>query len=251
MVVLCLLAPLIAPFDPLQQDIAAALQGPSATHPLGTDELGRDVLSRLLYGGRVDLLVAVTAVLAPLAIGTLLGSLAGYFGGWVDTIIMRLADVVSAFPFYVLVIALVFIMGTGMWSVFVAITVVSWVPFTRLVRAEALRVRGMDFVDAAKTAGIGGPRILARHIVPNVTRSALTYAVTDASANILVIVTLSYFGLGLVPPDPDWGQMLAGGQQFLANGASHLIVFPALAIVLTSSALSLIGDGLTTGRKSR
>lgn len=250
MILLCVAAPLITHIDPNAQDIEQAIAGPSSTHILGTDALGRDVFSRLLYGGRTDLFVAVVAVIAPLLIGTAVGAICGYYGGWVDTVLMRIADIVSAFPFYVLVIALVFVIGNGMGSVFVAITVVSWVPYCRLVRAQALRIRKTDYIAACQMGGLGTARIIILHVIPNVLHQALTYAVSDASANIGVIVTLSYFGMGLVPPEPDWGQMLSDGQQYFASGNYYLIVFPALAIVITSFAFSLVGEGLNAERES-
>ena len=246
LLVLCYGAPLFTRQDPFAQDVSNALRGPYAAHILGTDALGRDVWSRLLYGGRLDMLVAVIAVIAPLVAGTVPGSVGGFFGGWIDTLIMRVADVISAFPFYVLAIALVFVIGNGMGSVFIAIGVVSWVPYCRLVRAAASKIRNMDYVAAAHMGGFGNTRIIVNHVVPNVLRQALTYAVTDASANIGVIVTLSYFGMGLVPPQPDWGQMLSDGQQYFISGNYQLIVFPAIAIVITSFAFSLIGEGLNS-----
>lgn len=241
---LCALAPYITSQDPLHIDAGNTFLASSWEHPFGTDELGRDVLARLLYGGRLDISIALLAVIAPLIVGAFMGALSGMRGGWVDVVIMRVADIISAFPFYVLVIALVFVLGTGMHSVFIAIGIVSWVPYCRLVRAETLRIREADYVLAARTGGVGGTRIIARHVLPNVMGEARTYAVSDAAANIHVIVTLSYFGLGLVPPAPDWGQMLASGQQFIGMGAYQLVLIPAIAIMITSFALSLIGDGL-------
>jgi peptide/nickel transport system permease protein len=238
------LAPLLTSFDPTATDPINALAAPSAAHPLGTDNLGRDILSRLLYGGRADLFVASIAVLIPFVAGTAIGIVCGYFGGWIDAIVMRIADIVSAFPFYVLVIALLFVLGPGPSSIFIAISLVSWVAYARIVRAETLVVRSKEFIEAGRVGGIGTARILARHVAPNVVTQAIVYSMSDIVLNIGVIVTLSYFGLGIVPPTPDWGGMMADGQQFLAGGFYSLTLIPAGAVVLTSFALSLTGDGL-------
>ena len=243
-VVTCLAAPLFTSFDPGHQDLRNAFQSPSAAHLLGTDNLGRDVLSRLLYGGRTDLYVATVAVLIPLAIGTVLGALTGYFGGLFDTIVMRIADIVSAFPFFVLVIALVFVLGNGEVSIYIAISVVSWVSYTRIVRAESMILKNRDFIDACKTGGLGSGRIILRHVLPNTATQAVVYAMSDIVLNINVIVTLSYFGFGIVPPTPDWGQMMSDGQQFLLSGHEALVLIPGLCVILTSLGLSFFGDGL-------
>ncbi|WP_127903882.1 ABC transporter permease [Solirhodobacter olei] len=243
-VMMAIFAPLLTRYSPIDQDFSATLQGPSWTHLLGTDNLGRDLWSRILYGGRIDLFLATVAVAAPLVIGTAVGALSGYFGGWFDVIVMRIADIVVAFPFYVLVISLVFIFGNGVGSIFAAISIVSWVAYARIVRAEALVIRSTDFMDALRVGGIGTVRIVFRHLVPNVVSQAIVYAMSDIVANIGVIVTLSYFGMGIVPPTPDWGSMMADGQPFFVGGYYGLMVIPALAVIVTSFGLSLIGDGL-------
>jgi peptide/nickel transport system permease protein len=243
-VLMAVFAPLLTRYSPTAQDFSATLQGPSWSHLLGTDNLGRDVWSRVLYGGRIDLFLATVAVAAPLVIGTVIGALSGYFGGWFDLIVMRIADIVVAFPFYVLVISLVFILGNGIGSIFAAISIVSWVAYARIVRAEALVIRSTDFMDALRVGGIGTGRIVFRHLVPNIVSQAIVYSMSDIVANIAVIVTLSYFGLGIVPPTPDWGSMMADGQPFFAGGYYGLMVMPALAVIITSFGLSLIGDGL-------
>lgn len=237
-------APLLTPYDPAQPDPAAALQPFSGTHPLGTDNLGRDVWSRLLYGARQDLAIATVAVLVPFVIGVIVGTVSGYVGGWLDAIVMRIADIVAAFPFYVLVITLVFVLGSGRTSIFIAISIVSWVAYARIVRAEALVLRDREFVQACRASGVSGIRIVFRHLIPNVITQAIVYAMSDIVMNIGVIVTLSYFGLGITPPTPDWGRMMSDGQQFLAGGYYSLTLVPAAATVLSSLGLSLLGDGL-------
>jgi peptide/nickel transport system permease protein len=236
-------APLLTSYNPDSQDLAATLSGPSAHHLLGTDQTGRDTWSRLLYGGRVDLEVAFIAVLFPFVLGTILGSLAGYFGGWVDLVIMRIVDIVVAFPFYVLIIALVFVLGTGERSIYIAITAVGWVSYARIVRGEILVAKRQEYVLAAQSGGLSNLRIMGRHLLPNVISQAIIYAMSDIVQDILAIVTLSYLGLGIQPPTPDWGSMIASGQNFLTTHW-QLTTIPGLAVVVTGLALSLIGDGL-------
>jgi peptide/nickel transport system permease protein len=236
-------APLLTSYNPDNQDLNAILSGPSAHHLLGTDQLGRDTWSRLLYGGRVDLQVAFLAVLFPFVLGTILGSLAGYFGGWVDLVIMRVVEIVVAFPFYVLVIALVFVLGTGERSIYIAITAIGWVSYARIVRGEILIAKRQEYVLAAQAGGLSNLRIMGRHLLPNVITQAIIYAMSDIVQDILAIVTLSYLGLGIQPPTPDWGTMIAAGQNFLTTHW-ELTTIPGLAVVVTGLALSLIGDGL-------
>jgi peptide/nickel transport system permease protein len=236
-------APLLTSYNPVTQDLGATLSGPSAHHLLGTDQLGRDTWSRLLYGGRVDLQVAFIAVLFPFVLGTILGSLAGYFGGWVDLVIMRIVDIVVAFPFYVLIIALVFVLGPGESSIYIAITVVGWVSDARIIRGEILVAKRQEYVLAAQSGGLSNLRIMGRHLLPNVITQAIIYAMSDIVQDILAIVTLSYLGLGIQPPTPDWGSMIANGQNFLTTHW-QLTTLPGLAVVITGLALSLIGDGL-------
>lgn len=237
-------APLLTRYQPAAQDLAHPLAGPGGAHLLGTDNLGRDIWSRLLYGARTDLSVTFVAVLTPFAAGTILGVVGGYFGGWFDTVVMRVADVVVAFPFYVLVIALVFALGSGTTSIYIAISIVSWVAYARIVRAEAMVLRRREFIDACRASGLGNARVITRHVLPNVVTQAIVYSMSDIVMNISVIVTLSFFGLGIVPPTPDWGQMMADGEQFLASGNYMLTAIPGLAAVVTSMGLSFLGDGL-------
>jgi peptide/nickel transport system permease protein len=240
---LALLAPVIAAHDPNQQNLSHTLAGPSSAHWLGTDELGRDVWSRLLYGARVDLKVAFLAVLFPFVLGTTLGCLAGYYGRFIDTIVMRLVDVVVAFPFYVLVIAMVFVLGPGARSIYIAITVVGWVSYARIIRGEVLVQKRQEYVLAARAAGFRDVRIIARHLLPNVITQAIVFAMSDIVLDILAIVTLGYLGLGIQPPTPDWGGMIADGQSFLTT-KWQLATFPGVAVVIAGLGLSLLGDGL-------
>ena len=240
---MAIFAPLITSYNPIAQNLNDTLQGPSAAHWLGTDELGRDIWTRLLYGGRVDLRVGFIAVLFPFCLGTILGSLAGYFGGWVELVIMRLVDVVVAFPFYVLLIALVFVLGPGERSIYIAITVVGWVSYARLVRAEILVAKRQEYVLAAQAGGLSNLRIMGRHLLPNVISQSIVYAMSDIVQDILAIVTLGYFGLGIPPPTAEWGSMINEGQQFLSTHW-ELTTIPGIAVVIVGLGLSLIGDGL-------
>jgi peptide/nickel transport system permease protein len=236
-------APLLTPYNPIGQDLSASLLGPSAHHLLGTDQLGRDVFTRMLYGLRTDLRIAFIAVLFPFILGTVLGSVAGYFGGWVDSVIMRVVDVVVAFPFYVLLIALVFVLGPGERSIYIAITLVGWVSYARIIRGEILVAKRQDYVQAARSGGLSSLRIMGRHLLPNVITQAIIYAMSDIVQDILAIVTLGYFGLGVPPPTPDLGSMINEGQNFLTTHW-ELTTFPGLAVVIVGLGLSLIGDGL-------
>ena len=241
---MCYGAPLLTSFDPDTQNLEQPLLGlGQAGHLLGTDQEGRDTWARLLYGGQVDLRVAVIAVIFPFILGTILGSLAGYFGGWVDAIIMRIIDIVVAFPFFVLVIALVFVLGTGEKSIYIAITAVGWVSYARITRGEITVAKRQEYVLAAQSGGLSSLRIIGRHLLPNVITQSIVYAMSDIVQDILAIVTLSYLGLGIQPPTPDWGTMISAGQNFLTT-QWQLTTIPGLAVVITGLALSLIGDGL-------
>jgi peptide/nickel transport system permease protein len=238
-----IIAPLITFYNPITQNLTDALQGPSAAHWLGTDQFGRDTWTRLIYGARVDLRVAFIAVLFPFVLGTVLGSIAGYFGGWFDLVIMRVVDVFVAFPFFVLLLALVFVLGPGERSIYIAITVVGWVSYARIVRAEILVAKRQEYVLAAQSGGLSNTRIMGRHLMPNVISQAIIYGMSDIVQDILAIVTLSYLGLGIPPPTAEWGSMITGGQNFLTTHW-ELTTFPGLAVIFVGLGLSLIGDGL-------
>ena len=240
---LALAAPLITSYNPITQNLNASLLPPSAHHLLGTDQLGRDTFTRLLYGLRLDLRIAFIAVLLPFLLGTVLGSLAGYFGGWADSIIMRLVDIVLAFPFYVLIIALVFVLGPGERSIYVAITAIGWVAYARIIRGEILVAKRQDYVTAARSGGLSNVRIMRRHLLPNVITQAFIYGMSDIVQDILAIVTLGYLGLGIPPPTADLGSMINDGQNFLSTHW-QLTTFPGLVVVVVGLGLSLTGDGL-------
>jgi peptide/nickel transport system permease protein len=242
-VLLAILAPLVTWHDASEQDLVNILAGSSWDHPLGTDDLGRDVWTRLVYGARTDLQIAFLAVVFPFVLGTVGGLIAGYYGSRADTLVNWLVSIVVAFPFYVLVIALVFALGPGTRNIYIAITLVGWVSYTRIVRGEVLVAKRQEYVLAAQAAGLSGRRILVRHLLPNVITQAVVFAMSDIVLVILAIVTLGYLGLGVQPPTPDWGRMIADGQGFLTTNW-QLSTVPGIAVVITALGLSLLADGL-------
>jgi peptide/nickel transport system permease protein len=248
-VLIALLAPLLAPFDPLEINPVDRLAAPSADHWLGTDELGRDVLSRMLYAARVDIPIGFLGALLPAILGTILGALAGYFGRWADTAIMRTADVVQAFPAYILVIVLVFAMGQGARSIIIAFTVLAWVIYARIIRSEVLRVKDLDYIHAARVAGLPRLRILGVHVFPNVLNQTLVYLPNDIVFATLGLAAFSFLGLGIPPPTPEWGAMIADGQPFIRTNW-WLATVPGLVIVGLGLGLSLVGEGLEEGLRA-
>jgi peptide/nickel transport system permease protein len=236
------LAPLLAPFDPNAQNLLTSFEPPSWHHLMGTDNLGRDVFSRVLYGGRVDFQIGLVTTYVPLATGMLIGAVAGYFGGWIDTVLMRLVDVVIAFPFLVLVIAILAILGPGLKGLYIAVLAVGWSIYARLTRGEMLVLREQQFILAAEALGFSRRRIILRHAMPNLLRPNLVFSMTDFVLNILLAASLSFLGLGVQPPRAEWGAMVADGQNYLLN-AWWITTLPGLVIVTVGVGLSLIGDG--------
>jgi len=244
LVLAAIAAPWLAPFDPLDQDLSAQLQGPSwHGHLLGTDSLGRDLLSRLIWGARIALEVAVLAAIPTAILGTALGLLAGYFGGVVDAVISRLVDVWTSFPPVLLSIILVALIGTGLTSVVVAIIVIDWTRFCRVVRAETLKQRHMDYIDAAVVAGLKPLAILAREIVPNVLPLVLVLLTLEMGIAVIVEAILSFVGLSISTDAPSWGGMIAEGRQ-VVHQAPWIMAAPLLALLATVLGLNLLGDGL-------
>ncbi len=230
--------------SPLQQNPAAILAPPSAEFPLGTDQLGRDLLSRVVSGMRVDLLIATTALIIPMILGGVLGAVSAWVGGWLESAVAVIADVVQAFPYYLLIIVLVFFLGAGVGSIFIAVGAIAWVSYMRIMRAQVQAEIGRDYTRAALGAGYSGSRVLVRHIFPNVYKQPLAFYVTDVVVVIISTATLSYFGLGIAPPTPELGAIIADGQQFIAE-RPLLSVAPGLAVVIIGAALSLLGNGLS------
>jgi peptide/nickel transport system permease protein len=238
-----LFAPALVPHDPLSQNLDKDLLAPSIEYPLGTDKLGRDILSRTIYGGRVSLLVGVTTVSLSLTIGLLLGSLSGYCGGWIDQLLMRLVDILMAFPGILLAIAFTAVLGPGLDHVILALCLIGWTGYARLVRAEILGLREREYVQAARALGCRPKRIIVRHLLPNLLPPLLIQATFGLAAAIVAEGSLSFLGLGVEPPTPSWGSMLNDGRQFLLV-APHLTTFPGLALMLTVLALNFVGDAL-------
>jgi len=233
----------VAPYDPLFQDGAARLLPPSMAHPFGTDNFGRDVLSRVIWGARVDLQMAVIGVVFPFLIGTAVGTIAGYFGGWIDTVLMRVIDVVLAFPFLVLMLSIISILGPGLASFYIAMALVGWVSYARLVRAQILVLKTQDFSVAAASLGFSRRRIMFRHLLPNALAGSLVFVMSDAVLVLLNGAAISYLGLGVQPPTAEWGIMVAEAQGFITQ-AWWITLFPGLAIVTLAFGFSLTGDAL-------
>ena len=238
-----LLVPLLGAGDPNAQDLLSALQSPSIDHLFGTDNLGRDIFTRVLYAGRLDLTVGVVTTFLPLAVGVVLGTTAGYFGGPFEAIVMRVVDIVFAFPFVVLVLAIAAIFGPGLLGVVVGISIVGWAPYARLTRGEMLSLRERQFILAAETLGYSRRRIILRHALPNLIRSSLVFSTADMVRNIATLASLSYLGAGVQIPTPEWGAMIAEGQTYLLS-AWWLTTLPGLVLVVAGVGFSLIGDGV-------
>lgn len=238
-----LLRPLLGLPDPNAQDLANVLAPPSWAHPFGTDNLGRDVFSRTLAAAPLDLGVAIALTAMSLASGVLLGALAGFGGRRTEAVIMRLADAALAFPFMILVIAVIAVFGPGLTGVFVGVPLASWATYARVTRSEMLVVREKDYILAARTLGYSRIRRLVRHAIPNVWRPSLVFSMADVVLNIVLLASLSYLGLGVQPPTPEWGSIIADGQQYLLQ-AWWISTLPGLVVVLVGAGLSMVGDGL-------
>lgn len=243
-IALAVAAPWISGYDPSHIDPLHPLAPPfSPGHLFGTDDYGRDILARILYGARIDLMIAFGATGVTFVVGSLIGLISGYFGGWVDNVIMRIVDLFFAFPFFVLVIAIIAMLGPSVFNMFVAIWLTSWISYARIARSHTLVAKQQEYVLAARTLGFGPLRIITRHIMPNVIAYSVIYAMVDAVGNILLGAALGFFGLGARPPSPEWGAMIAAGQNFMLS-AWWLPTIPGLAIVVVGVAFSLVGDGL-------
>jgi peptide/nickel transport system permease protein len=238
-----LFAPLLAPANPLKQVLSARLKPPMAAHWLGTDQLGRDVLSRMIFGARISLLVGVVVVGLAGSLGTFVGLVAGYAGGWLDEGLMRLTDIFFAFPALILAMAISGALGPSLTNAMIAIAVVSWPVYARLVRAQVLTLREREYVEAARSLGASTPRIIWQHILPNTLAPLLVQASFDMGGAILAAAGLSFIGFGTQPPTPEWGVMISDGRNYIST-QPWLSLFPGLAILFTVAAFNLVGDGL-------
>lgn len=221
----------------------AALAPPSAQHLMGTDQYGRDIFLRVAYAARLDLVFGIAPVIMSILIGSTLGIMAGYFGGWTETIVMRLVDVMVAFPYLVLVIVIIALIGPGIFGMMIALVAVDWTVYARLIRGETLVVKKLEYTVAGRLLGYSHPRIILRHVLPNVVTPALVYSMVDVVNTILVAATLSYLGLGVQPPTPEWGAMISDGQNFIFQ-AWWMTVMPGIALIVTGVGLSLVADGI-------
>jgi peptide/nickel transport system permease protein len=238
-----LIGPLATPYDPAHQDLALRLASPTVSHPFGLDELGRDILARVLAGGRISFLVGLTVVTVSALVGTFFGALAGYFGGMLDDLISRVIDTLLAFPGLLLAIAIVAVLGPSLVNVLVALTLIGWVGYARLVRGQVLRAREFEYVQAARAMGAGIPRILWRHVIPAAVPALVVQATIGMAGAVIGEASLSFLGLGVQPPTSSWGTMLNGGRAHILD-APHLTIFPGLAIVVLVLGFNFLGDGL-------
>ena len=242
-VLVAVLAPWIAPYDPLEASLRESLKPPSDAHWLGTDKLGRDLLSRILYGSRISLVMALSMVTVVCAVGTLLGAVAGYVGGKTDSLIMRISDITIAFPSMILAIAVVGMMGPNLFNTVVALSVVSWTKYARLSRSLTLKIIKSDYIAAAVVTGSRRFYIMRRYVLPNVLPTMIVTAAMDIGTTMLELAGLSFLGFGAQPPTPEWGVMLNEGRIYLQT-APWLMIYPGLAILVVVSAFNLLGDGL-------
>ncbi|WP_339224950.1 ABC transporter permease [Paenibacillus sp. FSL H8-0332] len=243
LILLAIFIPYLSPYNPTEQNLSAFLQPPSAAHWLGTDQLGRDLFTRLVYAARTDLTIMVLAEIIPFCTGVMLGMISGYYGKWTDRIISLITDTFIAFPFYLIVIIVAFASGAGERGIYITFILVGWIVFARVVRGLSASFRKQEWIASAQTLGLPGHRILLRHLLPNVLPQAVVVLMTDMIGLLVAIVTLGYLGIGIAPPTPDWGTMIADGQPFITT-AWWLSAVPGFAVVYTGIALSLLGDGL-------
>jgi ABC-type dipeptide/oligopeptide/nickel transport system permease subunit len=243
LILLAVFAPWIAPYDPTQVNLKESFLPPSPQHLCGTDLLGRDIFSRIIYGSRVSLAVGVVAIGISVILGLFLGAISGYFGGRLDSLVMRLADIFFAFPWVLGAIAIMTILGPGLVNVFIAIGVLGWATFARIFRGSILSVKESEYVQAARAVGASHARIIYRHIFPNAISPIIVYGTMSVGTAIIVEAALSFLGIGVQPPQPSWGYMLSEAMDYLAQ-APWMMYFPGLAIVLTVLGFVLLADGL-------
>lgn len=243
LVLLCIFAPVVSPYSFSKVDAGSKFQGPSAAHLCGTDNLGRDIFTRLLYGGRYSLSIGVCSTLISVCIGIILGSIAGYFGGMVDNIICRIMDVIQAIPPILFAIVVASILGTGFMNTILALAVTGACGYARLLRASVMSVRNMEYVEAASEINCSSARIIFRHVLPNAISPMIVQGTMGVAQQILIAAGLSFIGLGIQPPNPEWGAMLTAGRAYIRD-YPHLVIFPGIAIAITVLVLNLLGDAL-------
>ena len=236
---------LVATHDPIAVNVAKQFLPPGQQgHFFGTDNYGRDIFSRVVWGTRIDLMIGVFATLVPLVMGSVIGLFTGYFGGLIDSLVMRVVDILMAFPFTILIITIITILGPGIRNVYIAIWIVGWMPYARLVRGEVLVLKNSEYIQAAEVAGFTTSRVLFRHLLPNVISSAVVFAASDVVLNMLTGASMSFLGLGVQPPTPEWGAILNEGRGYITY-AWWITFFPGLFLMISGVGFSLLGDGLT------
>ncbi len=243
LLMVAIFAPIISPYDPIKQDLKNRLQPPSWEHPFGTDQLGRDIFSRVVWGSRISLLIAVIVVAISFTVGTTIGIISGYFGGKVDEVLMRITDMFMAFPRLVLALAVAAALGPGLFNTMLAIAFVSWVYYARLARASTLQIREEVYIEAARAIGASNRRILFLHVLPMVVTPVIVQATLDMGGTILTAAGLGFLGLGVQPPTPEWGVMVSEGRRFITE-QWWVSTFPGLAILLATLGFNLLGDGI-------
>lgn len=243
LVLIAIFAPVIAPYDPNVQDYASILKPPSKTHLLGTDEYGRDLLSRILYGTRISLSVGLLAQVIATVIGVTLGSLAAYYGGWVDTLISRIMELFAAFPDLIFAMAIMFVLGPGMKNIFIALGLLTWVKTARMIRGSVLQLKEKEYVEAAKAGGATAFHIITKHLIPNSLSTVIVLVTLGIPNAIMYEASLSFLGLGIQAPTPSWGSMISFAQPFISYLPTYSI-FPGVAIMITVIAFNIFGDGL-------
>ena len=243
LIILAVFAPFFAPYDPNLQVYAAILQKPSAAHPFGTDEYGRDILSRIIYGTRISLSVGILAQLIATVIGVTLGALAAYYGGWVDTLISRIMEIFAAFPDLIFAMGIMFVLGPGMKNIFIALGLLTWVRTARMIRGSILQLKEKEYVEAAKASGATPFHIITKHLIPNCLSTVIVLVTLGIPNAIMYEASLSFLGMGIQPPTPSWGSMISFAQPYISYLPSYSI-FPGIAIMITVIAFNIFGDGL-------
>lgn len=242
-IIIAILAPWISPYDPLEQNMDKLLQAPSLSHPFGTDEYGRDILSRIFYGSRISLMVGIVGVVISVVFGVAFGTIAGYFGGKIESVIMRITDIFMAFPGFLLALAIVSVLGPGMVNLMIAIGIFSVPSFIWITRSAVLSVKNKEYIEASRSMGAKHRRIILKHILPNSIAPIIVLSALRVATAILSASGLSFLGMGAQPPSPEWGAMLSAGREFLRT-APHLSIVPGIAIMLVVLGFNLLGDGL-------
>ena len=236
-------APLIAPYDPYTQDLSRINEPPSSDHWFGTDDVGRDLFSRVVYGTRISMLVGVVCEAICVPIGVILGALAGYFGGWVDAVISRIIEIFASFPTILFAIAVMFILGPGIMNIFIAIGVIGWTGLARMIRGQIMQLKEKEFVEAARASGASNMKIIFRHLIPNCLSTIIVVATMNIPSDIMYEASLSFLGLGVQPPQASWGSMISEARKFMRQNPGYS-VFPGVALIITVLAFNLLGDAL-------